>query len=130
MRFKTVHLAVKMALLRQKSTGVVSRYPDILSRLIAYGRQTGKPSRDRLSQPVMRHFAARQRILNGVGQRLQEGIDREIMRVLTGRAETPTLNAATFSGPTSREDVMAACLDLQMKARRAQGLCVNATGIA
>lgn len=130
MRFKTVHLAVKMALLRKKSNIVVSRYPDILSRFIACGLQTGKPSRDRLSQPVMRHFAERQRILDGVGHLLQEGIDREIMRVLTGRAETPTLTSATFSGPTSREDVMIACLDLQMKARRAHGLCVNATGIA
>lgn len=110
MRLKTVHLVVIIALLRQKPAGVVSRY--------------------RPAQKVIRHFSARQRILDGVGQRLQEGIDREIMRVLTGRAETPTLIAATFSGPTSREDVMAACLDLQMKARRAQGLCVNATGIA
>ena len=61
MKFKAVYLAVEMALLHQKPAGVVSRHPDILSRLIASGRQTGNPSRDRLAQQVIRQFAAQQR---------------------------------------------------------------------
>ena len=76
MRLKTVHLAVKMTLLRKMPPAAVGNYHEISRRLIAFARQTGKPSRDRLLQ---------QRI----NQLIQEGIDREVMMALTGRAETP-----------------------------------------